>query len=38
VVRGRTAKVRALAEEIITAPGVKHGRLVCTATTGQLHD
>ena len=38
VVRGKAAKVRDLAEQIITAPGVKHGRLVCTAATGQLHD
>ncbi len=38
VVRGRAARVRALAEQIITSPGVKHGKLVCTAATEQLHD
>lgn len=37
VVRGKVAKVRALAEQIITSPGVKHGRLVCTAAVGRLH-
>jgi CopG family nickel-responsive transcriptional regulator len=38
VVRGKAAKVRSLADQIITAAGVKHGKLVCTATSGQLHD
>jgi CopG family nickel-responsive transcriptional regulator len=38
VVRGKAAKVRALAEQIITAPGVKHGKLVCTTSTEHLHD
>jgi len=38
VVRGKAANVRSLAEEIITAPGVKHGKLVCTAAMERLHD
>ncbi|MGQ9730549.1 MAG: nickel-responsive transcriptional regulator NikR [Candidatus Zipacnadales bacterium] len=37
VVRGRTRQVRALADRIITCPGVKHGRLVCTSATEHLH-
>ena len=38
VVRGTADEVRALADQIITSPGVKHGRLVCTAATGELHE
>ena len=30
VVRGAPGDVRAIADEIISAPGVKHGKLVCT--------
>ena len=33
VLRGRASKVRALADRLIAARGVKHGRLV--ATTGE---
>jgi CopG family nickel-responsive transcriptional regulator len=37
VVRGTGAEVSALAEQIISSPGVKHGRLVCTAATEHIH-
>jgi len=37
VVRGPAGQVRGLADQIISAPGVKHGRLVCTAAMEQLH-
>jgi len=37
VVRGKVAAVRALADQLITCPGVKHGKLVCTAAVGHLH-
>ena len=38
VVRGSTDEVQALADRIITSPGVKHGKLVCTSATEHLHD
>lgn len=37
VVRGTGSEVSALAEQIISSPGVKHGRLVCTAATEHIH-
>ena len=37
VVRGTGREVSALAEQIISSPGVKHGRLVCTAATEHIH-
>jgi len=37
VVRGTADEVQALADQIISSPGVKHGRLVCTAATEGLH-
>ena len=37
VVRGTGAEVSALAEQIMSSPGVKHGRLVCTAATEHIH-
>ncbi len=38
VVRGTGADVSALAEQIISSPGVKHGQLVCTAATEHLRE
>jgi CopG family nickel-responsive transcriptional regulator len=37
VVRGTGSGVSALADQIMSSPGVKHGRLVCTAATEQIH-
>ena len=38
VVRGTADEVRSLADQIISSPGVKHGRLVCTAAASELHE
>jgi len=36
VVRGQRTEVAALADELISLRGVKHGRLVCTTTGSEL--
>lgn len=36
VVRGSAAKVRAIADRLISMKGVKHGKLVCTTTGKSL--
>jgi CopG family nickel-responsive transcriptional regulator len=36
VVKGPGAKVRAIADQLISTRGVKHGKLVCTTTGAAL--
>jgi CopG family nickel-responsive transcriptional regulator len=36
VVKGRADEVRAIADQLISTKGVKHGKLVCTTTGEQL--